>query len=277
MEERNLDIQINLWNDFVAHAKAEIRSAGFANLDNFSEDEVVLGFLNLQRRRVSSSPRRVLKANCFSVQAAHQIALDRICTLILQGDDITPYLSRRINEQYHDSMLNDWGIHHLHLGEAVDPDGFIARTGPLLFIRFTDSIAFLIGVYDHHSWTKQAIVETIHSNWPNSISNYQLQNTNGLRYVPSDGDVKKLRANQINAAVQVQDGTCYAPIGGGQMMDGTGLQSRMESIQKEIQALVDNDSFFEDQNRLVFSTKFESDAWRVVEQSTNSAYLIWKA
>lgn len=55
------------------------------------------------------------------------------------GDDVTPHLSSNIlNDTYEDYLLNDWGIHHFHLGQNIS-DGFAGRTGPLLFALITNS------------------------------------------------------------------------------------------------------------------------------------------
>jgi hypothetical protein len=44
-------------------------------------------------------------------------------------------------------MLNDWGIHHLHLGTKISKNtGFVERTGPLLFVKFEKNVAYFIGV-----------------------------------------------------------------------------------------------------------------------------------
>ena len=36
-----------------------------------------------------------------------------------------------------DLLLNNWGVHHLHISSIVEPDGFVKRDGPLLFVSFT--------------------------------------------------------------------------------------------------------------------------------------------
>ena len=55
---------------------------------------------------------------------------------IRKGEDLT-HLSKRITDlDYNDALLNDCGIHHLHLGIDVDDSGFDTRIGPLLFVHF---------------------------------------------------------------------------------------------------------------------------------------------
>lgn len=46
-----------------------------------------------------------------------QFGLDLVMTNIEQGVDLGPYLSKKIADlDYDDDLLNDWGVHHLHLG-----------------------------------------------------------------------------------------------------------------------------------------------------------------
>lgn len=71
---------------------------------------------------------------------------------IENGDKLWPHLSRKIENVLDlDLLLDDWGIHHFHLSEAVDSDGFVNRNRvqgqeePLLFAIFKHSDAYLLG------------------------------------------------------------------------------------------------------------------------------------
>lgn len=50
-----------------------------------------------------------------------------------------------------------------------EPNGFVNRTGPVLFARFDEQNAYLINVWSHGNWTNQDMIRIIHNNWPESI------------------------------------------------------------------------------------------------------------
>src|SRR5262249_60253000 len=98
------------------------------------------------------------------------------------GADPTPRLSRKLLKRgFNDKMLNDWGIHHLHLGLSMEPEGrFITRTGDVLFVLFRDDDAYLIDVREHGAWCDGDLVEIVHTNWPETIRQFRLEGVNGF-------------------------------------------------------------------------------------------------
>ena len=48
-----------------------------------------------------------------------------------------------------DLLLNALNIHHLHLGEKIESDGFINRTGSILLCLFTDKVVYFILTVRH--------------------------------------------------------------------------------------------------------------------------------
>jgi hypothetical protein len=127
---------------------------------------------------------------------------------------------------FNDSLLNDWDIHHFHLGTVSDQSGFIQRTGPLLFARVTDTHFYLIDVPHHGDWTQQRLVEIMHNNWPDSLSDHCIPGALGLEYRPSDDDIRDLRRAGVDIAIQVSDGTVYHSMGGGYTTSGLSVDVR---------------------------------------------------
>jgi hypothetical protein len=118
-------------------------------------------YLNWRERLITAAPRQVLRSPAFDANPiVHErsAAIAQIVDDIEQGRDLTRYLSRgvtigfdlpqvqatkNLNKQRHlDLMLNDWGVHHLHISTEIDPDGFVNRgkqketDEPLLFAVF---------------------------------------------------------------------------------------------------------------------------------------------
>ena len=56
-----------------------------------------------------------------------------------------------------DGLLNEWGVHHLHLGTKSysKNHAFIARTGPLLLALIAEDDFYAINVYLHGAWESQ--------------------------------------------------------------------------------------------------------------------------
>ena len=169
-------------------------------------------------------PRHILKSKNFSCIPEHRNALAEIEQLILDGGDISPYLSRKITKfNYNDFLLNDWGIHHLHLGTELEQDGFINRTGPLLYCRFARDCVYFIDILPHGNWTSQTLITTIHDNWPELLAPFRANGVIGTETRLSDEEIKVLRKKKINYLISMDDGTTYLSPGGGNTSAGTNV------------------------------------------------------
>lgn len=240
------NIEIDLYRDWVAHLRNELSGFGYS-LDSYEDEEVVHTFLNLLKRLVSPVPRRVLKSREFQCPEDLRQGLSDVERIITQGQALTPYLSRLIRRpDYDDPLLNHWGIHHIHLGTVMESDGFIKRTGPVLFCRFDEANAYLISVLPHGSWAKQEMVGVLHRNWSDSIKQFRLNGVNGLARPVSDQDVQTLRKRSVNSMVEIEEGVVYVPMGGGFATSGISVdvvrhadycRGRLSSMQ---QSVIDN-------------------------------------
>uniref|UniRef100_UPI001409D0D3 hypothetical protein n=1 Tax=Pseudomonas akapageensis TaxID=2609961 RepID=UPI001409D0D3 len=129
---------------------------------------------------------------------------------VLQGQVHKDHLSFR-NQ---DGLLDDWGVHHFHLGIGPHPKipGLVERTPPVVFALVTDEVFYAINTYEHQGWASTEIVETLHQNWPDAIHQYVLH---GVSPDPmTESDRTTLRKKRANCVVTVKDGTVYGPLGG---------------------------------------------------------------
>ncbi len=184
-----MDVKIDLSKDWLEYLRFKISEAGYPVDENESLERVSYKFFNIDRRRIIPLPRTVYESKNISCEAEHQAGYNALKQKLVNGEDVTPHLSKTIlSEDYEDGMLNDWGIHHFHLGEVVE-DGFVERTGPLLFVRVVESEVYCISILAHGAWTEQGLIKTLHDEWPESIDDYLLKGILDLSFHPTNEDV----------------------------------------------------------------------------------------
>jgi len=139
-------------------------------------------FMNWQSRLVHPHPRQVNRATGFddlpAVQA-NRTAVEALLTRLARGDEVSANLSYDVMQGYclhppgkkdgpdFDLLLNEWGIHHLHLGQEPGKRGFNARSNELLYIIFGRGVAFVLAVGPHGLWTSRDLIEATVRSWPN--------------------------------------------------------------------------------------------------------------
>ncbi|MCP3142778.1 hypothetical protein [Pyxidicoccus xibeiensis] len=215
---QQFEVVANFYDDLIDAYRAELAKLGHPTDPNDTPEQVHRRYLNLLSRRIRAAPRRTHTARDFVGPAAHQGAIDEIIRKASQGEDLNPHLSKSIakDADFYDQALNYWGIHHLHLGKALEPNsGFIERTGPLLFARITANDFYLIGIFKHGDWAEGRILEVLHANWPESIQQFRLNGILGLEAPTTNAEHKMAQKKHFNLPLRVADGTVYAPLGGG--------------------------------------------------------------
>jgi hypothetical protein len=211
--------------DWREHLKTELKASGYPS-QGVSDSDIPLCYFNLLRRMVNPVPRTILKSREFTCPAPLLAGLALVESKIVRGENLQPHLSRKLLKPFfNDGMLNDWGIHHLHLGDVVEPDGFAKRSEPVLFVRFDESTAYLIDTRKHGAWTEQECLRILHRNWPASIQQYKREGLTGEQL--SDDTLKVVRSKNLNVALDV-DGVAYMGMGGGVVASGAAISVRVQ-------------------------------------------------
>jgi hypothetical protein len=144
---------------------------------------------------------------------------------IENGDQLWPHLSRKIESGFDlDLLLNDWGIHHFHLSETVDSDGFVNRNRihgqeePLLFAMFKQSNAYLLDFGKHGDWYNDRFPKIAHYNWPTARLYVFVEGMKLLDPNKPDEKVeitmemrKHLRNSRINTGIEIPEGLLMTP------------------------------------------------------------------
>ena len=223
-------IEIDLHKDLVAFFRSELTRLGYVGAYEPGDRDLPRIYFDVCKRLVSPGQRKIHKGKGFSCPNEFRNALVTIEGKLQIGESIIPYLSTRITGlHYNDAMLNDWGIHHLHLGDKVESNGFISRTGPLLYCRFERDYVYFIDILPHGNWNTQTLLTRMHESWPEILERYRIRGVKGSRL--SDQEIKKLRRKNCNYCLELADGTTYAPPGGGTVGSGSNVLSVMETIQ----------------------------------------------
>ncbi len=139
------------------------------------------------------------------------------------GESLNAHLSKKIKKLEYDVTLNDWGIHHLHLGSKVKKDGFQSRTDELLFVMKKGATLYCIDIQTHNAGNdgtqplkkfipQQELLEIVYRNWPNLLTVMKgvLAGKQGF----NDSEMMQLRERGGISLVQLSGGIVLYPPGG---------------------------------------------------------------
>lgn len=169
-------------------------------------------FLNWTSRLVHPHPRRTLLSREISANPLYKhnkTQVDNLIRKIVRGEDINNHLSQNIKVGYLskkpirkalnkrkdlDMMLNDWGIHHVHI-PGVSND-------LLLFVIFIPGHAYILDIAPHRLWADTHFVEIAIRNWPNNrlFQEFNLTMPGDIQH-----DIGSLRNAGINVLINVDN------------------------------------------------------------------------
>lgn len=190
-------------------------------------------YFNFRLKYIAIVPRRImisteLLKSIENNKSLNILSLIQIFNKASKGLDLNPFQSKQsFNSNVHDSLFNDWGIHHLHISheKATDQDFFNRRTGPLLFVRFTDDTAYFIDIKPHNDknvWSNRDFIRILKNNWPESIERFEA----GFKIYPDldDSDISILRKKGYLFGINVDDKS-YLLLGHGQATSGDNMMA----------------------------------------------------
>jgi hypothetical protein len=179
-----------------------------------------LKYIGVERRTVFFSKQICDKI----IQNPLQKNFDKLAGKVMDGADLNPYQSKKsFDSDFHDDLFNDWGIHHLHLSNSkINPtDFFYDRTGPLLFVKFTETAAYFIDIQHHKDknvWSNTNLIRILQNSWPTLLKDREVPNT---KFNPdfSDEDIGTLRRKGYTFGINV-DNKSYMMLGDGYSSSG---------------------------------------------------------
>ena len=192
------------------------------------QDDPLLDFYIYSRRVVNSMPRAIYKATDFNCPEDYREKLAYVEDAIKRGAPLLPFMTRSLFDcSRDDAMLYHWNIVHLHISNEMDTvknDGFMCRSGLLLYVYFTDNAAYFIRTIPHsgvaNMWSLQDCLECINQNWPELIARFELKGVVADSVLPDSG-IAALRKKNGNALVTLSNGKVIVPPGFGVVSDGS--------------------------------------------------------
>jgi hypothetical protein len=235
-----ITVKIDLENDIKREFKKGLESFRHTVPSDISYPEICHTYFNLKHRIIFPQKRIVALSKELQqkkLSADHQKIINEIKTLSESGQSIVPYQSRKIvlDAKYNDALLNDWGIHHLHLSSSPHPKDsyFKDRTDSLLYCHATCGKLLLINLLDHQSFSEPDLFKIFATNWPEITDRYKI---NGILPPSKEEDhfekktVKIARQKGFMTMITVGD-TVYCSPGGGYSTANTSVKVRMETDQ----------------------------------------------
>ena len=211
-------LRINFKQDWKEYIEFQFQELGFSYNENESLEDNTVRYFRISRRLISKKKRNVYISKSLIVSPEFKTSFNEIVRRLEKGEDIKPYQSRLTKKtEINDLLLNDWGIHHLHLGDTLESDAYIKRTAQLLYAMFIENAVYLIDILSHGQWTNTDLIQRMHDNWKEVMVKFKIV----ISPLSLSEDQRKiLRNKHANAIVTVSDGTTYGPLGGGIMDSG---------------------------------------------------------
>lgn len=210
------EITIDLYGDWIEQLRLELENIGFDTSAIKSAEEIGRVYYNAFRlRRIPQTKRCVEISKECECPKDQQTGFELLVEKIEKGGDLLPHQSKKVvlDPTYNDMLLNDWGIRHFHLGTSLDNNGWIERTGVLLYARLTPHTAYFLDVRNHKSFVDQELLRILNRNWPSQLEPFRQSKIDSAPEL-SDEQIKKARKCGMVVA-QTIDGDVYLPPGGG--------------------------------------------------------------
>ena len=215
-----------------------------AELASMDAHQLIIVYHNWLARQVRPIKRRVLTSSAYNVNpiaTARRTDLDALIKKIENGDDLTPHLSKRVAIVYDpankikrrkdlDLMLIEWEVHHLHISQNIESDGFVTRDDPLLFVMFRHETAYVLDLMTHHDFNRDHILRIMTEEWPSEGLVHVVRGALGISVNHTETERDKLRKGGVNTMVEI-NGTVISPLGG---ISGAGTSIRATMSANEV-------------------------------------------
>jgi hypothetical protein len=212
-----LKVESNFYEDFLKFVEYRLKQNKiiFSTTDN----SLLFNYCELLIRIPSLIPRIVKIAFEVEKYKNKYPAIYLIKRLLEEGEPTWPYLHDKIiKAEYHDKLLNDWGIYHFHLGNGFRADGFVKRTSELLYTYIENDVVYFLTVKPHKDMNSLVFFEIMNKNWPEVLEKFEMKIDTPKSEITSE-QREKLRKNGVMTPI-VLNGKIYIGPGFGYSLSG---------------------------------------------------------
>lgn len=273
--EEFIPIEIDLVTDMANIMRDEMREIGYkVNIPN--DREAMIYYFTTCARIVKTKPRKVHEAAGLVVPESRKAGYDALKTRFEKGESVVPHLSKQIKGlKFQDKMLFDWGIHHFHLDDKIEEDGFVKQHDELVYAIVEEDDVYFIDVLEHDHWSDKDLLEKVLSNWPYLLKPYQI---GGIPVEDFDSnDIEQLRKSNVNLVLTLSDGHGYMGRGMGMTGAGTSANASIQTIdmanclKKMEKQIIDNNTNV-DGKTLIFTLERENGIIYLKETTTGQKW-----
>ncbi len=236
-EKPPIDFENDLRKEILTYLPHPEDAASLQMLSNMRIDDLLICFYNWLERNIQPKPRSIFVSTEFIQNPLYNLHLKKINSVIYKiqsGLELNPHLSQRAKNGFIkknpfsnellarrdlDMLLNDWGIHHLHLSNG---------SKELLFSIFTETDCYILDIGMHDRFADKKLVEIGVKNWPEIELFYEIH---GLApHELSDKEYETYRNIGVGTNIVIE-GKTYISRALGIMTSGISLKHTKKSMQ----------------------------------------------
>ena len=215
------DIQLDVFRKFIAYWGFKSKTLeryikalpGTKEWDDARED-ALLTWINYQRRLIPARPRRLITNT--SLVCPHEVLQGwmKLQQEVKSGADLTPRLSSKIeNTDYNDGILNDFGLHHFHLGTVADVKHpkQVQRTSIILLACVSLSEFYPIDFVPHKHWGDETILEKAIESFHRQFDRYSVKGLSDSTSTCDNENIVKFRNDGVNYIHKIGKKLYFSP------------------------------------------------------------------
>jgi hypothetical protein len=206
-------VHADFWTDVRLHVLQLLTELGVSlpAAEQIDAHRVCVSYFHVAHKRLEPRRRAVHWSRELASKTLSEDVLVGVRLIEMRsiaGDSLEPHFSERATRAHtHDWLLNDWGIHHLHVHAHRGDD--------LLYALAEPDDLYLLDVRTHNAMADVDLLETVLANWAQL-----LRPLLGLKG-PPDGknptaeELQEARRSGVQPLLTLSDGLVYGPRGGG--------------------------------------------------------------
>ena len=232
------NICISLYGSIENICKQKLNNAGFRVPKEVTDGYLPL-LLNMNKRLIEPRKRNVHFHSALVIPEKNRSGFSSLINKMQCGRNINCYQSHHLERtNFNDDFLNDFGLHHFHLGEKAQKTGkykrYIERTGNTIFAKVDQDDIYLLGVFGHNNeerkfiYSDEQLLKSLYDEWPHLLEQCRVRGVTGQTLSPEERNA--LRSNGANVITALSDDIAIMSPGGGYMANKMSAKVSIEMI-----------------------------------------------